>query len=141
MNAVDTNIILYSLDKNEPVKHAKAEALFRQLGATGAPTVLFWQVLAESVQQLRRWKNKGDLTDAEFVKHVQTVRSAFSGCRFFQSMGVLDHALDLANRYSLSHWDSMILGACKEASITTLYTEDMGSPTTVDGIQLINPLL
>jgi predicted nucleic acid-binding protein len=54
---------------------------------------------------------------------------------------VLDHALDLAGRFSLSHWDSMILGACKEAAVTKLYTEDMGSPRIIDGIELVNPLL
>ena len=53
---------------------------------------------------------------------------------------VADHALNLA-AYSLSHWDSMLLGACKEASVTTLYTEDMGSPTAYDGIKLVNPFM
>jgi predicted nucleic acid-binding protein len=35
----------------------------------------------------------------------------------------------------------MILGACKEAGVTTLYTEDMGAPTAYDGIQLLNPFI
>ena len=52
---------------------------------------------------------------------------------------VADRALDLAGRFSLSHWDSMLLGACKEAGVTTLYTEDMGAPTSYDGIHLVNP--
>ena len=52
---------------------------------------------------------------------------------------VADHALDLTVRYSLSHWDSMLLGACKDAGLTTLYREDMGAPTSYDRIQLINP--
>ena len=52
---------------------------------------------------------------------------------------VFDFALDLAGRYALSHWDSMILGACQAAGATRLYTEDMGAPRTIDGIELINP--
>ena len=75
----------------------------------------------------------------EFDKHVQTIRSSFPVV--FPTIGVLDHALDLAKHYSLSHWDSMILGACKEVGVTTLYTEDMGAPTIIDGIQLVNPLV
>jgi predicted nucleic acid-binding protein len=35
----------------------------------------------------------------------------------------------------------MILGACKDAGVTTLYTEDMGAPTIIDGIKLVNPLI
>jgi len=33
----------------------------------------------------------------------------------------------------------MVLGACLEANVDTLYTEDMGAPTSYDGVQLINP--
>jgi len=33
----------------------------------------------------------------------------------------------------------MLLGACKEARVTTLYTEDLGAPVSYGGIQLINP--
>ena len=54
---------------------------------------------------------------------------------------VFDQALDLADRFSLAHWDSMILGACQVAGISVLYTEDMGAPSTNDGVQLINPLV
>jgi predicted nucleic acid-binding protein len=43
------------------------------------------------------------------------------------TLGVVDRALDLTGRYSLSHWDSMLLGACLEANVNTLYTEDMGA--------------
>ena len=42
---------------------------------------------------------------------------------------VLDRALDLADRFNLSHWDSMLLAACVEAGVDTLYTEDMGFAT------------
>ena len=57
------------------------------------------------------------------------------------SLAVMVEALDLSGRYSLSHWDSMILGACKVAKITTLFTEDMGAPRSIDGIQLIDPFI
>lgn len=139
MNAVDTNILLYSIDTREPLKQAKAAALLQVLVGGSGSTLLPWQVLAESVNQIRRWKDMGILTEAEFDQHAQSWRSMFPVV--FPTIGVLDHALDLAKRYSLSHWDSMILGACKAAGVTTLYTEDMGSPTIFDGIQLVNPLI
>jgi predicted nucleic acid-binding protein len=139
MNAVDTNILIYSIDTRAPVKQAKAAALLQGLTAGKGSTVLFWQALAESVNQLRRWKDLGILAEAEFDQHVQSWRSMFP--IVFPPIGVLDHALDLAKRNSLSHWDSMILGACKEAGVTNLYTEDMGAPTVIDGIQLVNPLI
>ncbi|MEA2669272.1 MAG: hypothetical protein QOJ33_2206, partial [Chloroflexota bacterium] len=54
MNAVDTNIYVYSLDRREPVKQAKAQDLFRRLLTGTEPTVMLWQVLGELVQCLRR---------------------------------------------------------------------------------------
>jgi predicted nucleic acid-binding protein len=99
--------------------------------------VLLWQVLGEFVRQLRTWENNGRLMWQDVLDHVRAVRGLFS--LVMPTPNVLDAALDLAGRYSLSHWDSMILGACKEAGVVTLYTEDMGAPTTYDGIQLINP--
>jgi predicted nucleic acid-binding protein len=138
MNAVDTNIFLYSLDRNEPAKQVKAQQMLRQLSTLPQPTFLLWQVLGELVQQLRRWKEQGRLTAAEFLQHVQAFRHLFP--LILPTAAVLDRALDLAGRFSPSHWDSMILGARQEARIATRHTEDMGAPRNIDGIQLINPL-
>lgn len=139
MNAVDTNVFLYSIDQREPAKRAKAQLLFHQLLNTSEKTCLLWQVLGELLNQLRRWKDQGRISEAEFIQHVRLFRTKFT--LEMPTIAVIDYALDLANRYSLSHWDSMILGACKEAGVTILYTEDMGSPRIIDGIQLVNPLI
>jgi predicted nucleic acid-binding protein len=139
MNAVDTNIFLYSIDHHEPAKQMKAQQLLRHLHAVATPTFLFWQVLGELVQQLRRWEQQGKLTHAEFLQHGHVFRHLFP--LVLPTAAVLDRALDLAERYSLSHWDSMILGACVEAGVKTLYTEDMGASRTIDGLQLLNPLV
>lgn len=71
------------------------------------------------------------------MQHVQTFRTLFP--LVLPTEAVLDRALELMDRFSLSFWDSMILGACKVAGVTIFYTEDMGAPTTIDGIQLVNP--
>jgi predicted nucleic acid-binding protein len=139
MNAVDTNILLYSVDDSEPAKQAKAQGLLHRLVVQSEPTIMLWQVLAETVNQLRRWQNQGELTQQEFDQHMQTFRTLFPLA--VPSLTTLDHALDLGKRYSLAYWDSMILGACAEAAVATLFTEDMGSPRTIDQIQLVNPLI
>ena len=58
---------------------------------------------------------------------------------FLPTPEAFDAAMSLCDRYSLSHWDGMILGACQAAGVTRLYTEDMGAPRTIDGIELSNP--
>jgi predicted nucleic-acid-binding protein len=66
MNAVDANVLVYSLDVSEPVKQAKAQQVIRKLTASADPTFLLWQVLGEFVQRVRRWKDMGQLTEMEF---------------------------------------------------------------------------
>jgi predicted nucleic acid-binding protein len=138
MNAVDTNILLYSIDNHAPAKQHKAQQLLQQLRSAPEPTFLLWQVLGELGQQLRRWRDKGKLTASEFGVHIQAFRHVFPLA--LPTATVFDMALDLADRFSLAHWDCMILGACQAVGIGVLYTEDMGALRTIDGIQLINPL-
>jgi hypothetical protein len=59
MNAVDTNIFLYSIDRHELAKQMKAQQLLRHLHAVATPTFLFWQVLGELVQQLAAGSSRG----------------------------------------------------------------------------------
>ena len=137
MNAADTNVYVYALDADEPVKQAKAVELFDRLMLQPADTVLVWQVAGEFLAQLRRWESKGKLTPDE-------VQAAF---RRFTAMfalrtptaGIFQLSFDLRSRFSLSHWDSMLLAACKEAGVTALYSEDMDPGTDYDGPVIINP--
>jgi predicted nucleic acid-binding protein len=46
---------------------------------------------------------------------------------------------DLHSRFSLSHWDAMLRAACKEAGVTTLYSEDLDPGTDYDGLAVVNP--
>jgi predicted nucleic acid-binding protein len=139
MNGVDTNILVYRLDWRDRVKQGKARKLLQRLQTDPTPTVLLWQVAGEFLRQLRAWQDQGRINRAVLLRYVRAIRPIFP--LVLPTPRVIDRCLDLSGRYSLSHWDSMLLGACVEAGITTLYTEDMGSPTTYDSVQLINPFI
>ena len=38
-----------------------------------------------------------------------------------------------------SIWDSLLIAACQEASVTRLYTEDMQHGADYDGVNIVNP--
>jgi len=61
MNAVDTNVFIYALDADDPVKQAKARDLLQRLTQTAGTTILPWQVaselLGESAQAGICWGN------------------------------------------------------------------------------------
>jgi predicted nucleic acid-binding protein len=129
--------LLYSIDRNEPVKQRKAQDLLRLLHSSSEPTILLWQVLGEAAQQLRRWRDQGRLTQSEFSQHLQAFRHLFPLA--LPTAPAFDLAMNLSERFSLSHWDSMILGACQASGAVRLYTEDVGAPRIIDAIELINP--
>src|SRR5258708_7130531 len=105
MNSVDTNVLLYSIDRNEPAKQLIAQQLLQQLHSASEPTLLLWQVLGELAQQMRRWRDQGKLTPVEFSQHIQAFRHLFP--MMLPTAEAFDYALSLAERFSLSHWDTM----------------------------------
>jgi predicted nucleic acid-binding protein len=137
MNAVDTNVYVYALDADEPIKQAKAVELLDDLIRQPAETVLLWQVAAEFLNQLRRWESAGRLTTAETATAFQRFRGMFP--LHVPTEGVFQRTFELRSRFSLSHWDSMLLAACKEVGVTKLFSEDLDPGTDFDGLRVSNP--
>jgi predicted nucleic acid-binding protein len=138
MNAVDTNAFVYSVDRHDLVRRATARQLIRDLRRQGSG-VLLWQVLAEFVNVLRNWERQGKLSRNDVHRYRQHVARIFTVA--MPTQGVIDTASRLFESYSLSHWDSMLVGACIEAGVDTLYTEDMGAPRQIETVRLINPFV
>ena len=136
MNAVDTNIWLYAVDHLEPDKSVRAQDLIALLAAAGE-TLSPWQVASEFVNGLRRWERKRGITTAKVDEWTEWMIEAFPIVTP-QHTTVLT-ALDLSRRYCLSHWDSMLLAACLEAGVTTLYSEDLSHGQRYDTVLVVNP--
>jgi predicted nucleic acid-binding protein len=137
MNAVDTNVLVYFVDRDEPVKRAAAVEVLDRLVNEAVETVLLWQVAAEFLSCLRRWENQGRIGRQEVVENLARVRSMVR-C-VLPTERIFDKSLDLSSRYSLSHWDGMLLAACIDANVSTLYSEDLGDGKTYDSVTVINP--
>jgi predicted nucleic acid-binding protein len=136
MNAIDTNVLVYRLDRSEPKKRTIARKLIADL-AQGRDTILLWQVAGELARQLSTWRHQGRLSQDQVVRLSRIPRRMFPLA--LPTEPVLDRALQYATTYTLSHWDSMLVAACAEAGVTTLYTEDMGAPRKIDIVELVNP--
>ncbi len=136
MIAVDTNVWVYSFDQAETQKHDRAWRLLEQVESSDE-CVTLWQVLSELTNVLRRWETRGILTAKELEDSVGHVVERFPIITP-QHTTVLT-ALDLSRRYYLSHWDSMLLAACLEAGVTTLYSEDLSHNAYYDSVLVKNP--
>lgn len=137
MIAIDTNVLVYAIDGSEPVKQAQAIALLDALCRKPEPLVVPWQVAVEFVACLRRWENAGRVKRDD----TRVYKSQFLDAQpiIMPSPGILQMSLDLSERYRLSHWDSLLIAACIESGIDTLYTEDLDAGAKYDTVSTINP--
>lgn len=131
MNAVDTNILIYVNDPRDAVKQGTAVSLVSAL----IDGVLLWQVACEYLAASRKLEPLGyDRSQAyQYMRDLQQVWHTA-----LPTWNVIARAENLSNRFSLSHWDSMIVAACLEANVQTLYTEDFGY-SSIDGLEIVNP--
>lgn len=131
MNAVDTNILIYVNDPRDPTKQEIAASLVSTL----TEGVLLWQVACEYLAASRKLEPLGyDRAQAwQYIRDLQQVWHTV-----LPTWSVLDRAEDLLNRFSLSYWDAMIVAACLEVNVQTLYTEDFGY-SNIDGLGIVNP--
>jgi predicted nucleic acid-binding protein len=131
MNAVDTNVLIYVNDPRDPVKQETATSL------VGALTegVLLWQVACEYLAASRKLEAVGyNSTQAyQYIRDLQQVWYTA-----LPTWSIIDRAENLMNRFSLSHWDSMIVAACLESRIQRLYSKDFGY-SNIDGVEIMNP--
>lgn len=138
-NAFDTNVIVYSLDAGEMVKQPQAIALLSSFSSVAEPPVLLWQVACECLNWLRKKQSAGLLTDSEVIKEYRHILGGFR--LVLPTPRLLTEALTLHTRYSLSHWDSLLIAACIDAGVETLYSEDMSHETTYDSVRVVNPFV
>ncbi|WP_099241081.1 PIN domain-containing protein [Synechococcus sp. BDU 130192] len=131
MNAVDTNILIYVNDPRDPQKQVIAASLICSL----TDGVLIWQVACEYLAASRKLEPLG-YDKAQAYQYIRDLQQVWYTA--LPNWNVIDRAEDLMNRFSLSHWDSMIVAACLEANIEILYTEDFGY-SAIDGLKIDNP--
>jgi len=131
MNAVDTNILIYVNDPRDPVKQEIAASLVSAL----TDGVLLWQVASEYLAASRKLESLG-YDRAQAYQYVRDLQQVWYTA--LPTWSVIDRAENLMGRFSLSHWDSMIVAACLEVNAQILYTEDFGY-SSIDGLRIVNP--
>jgi predicted nucleic acid-binding protein len=130
----DTNVLVYHLDTREPRKQSSARTWMEYLWATRSGRISF-QVLEELYATVTRKLDPG--LDREVARKV--VRALWA----WQPVPVDEQALAAAweaqDRFGLSWWDSLIVGAARLASCSFLLTEDLQHDQDLDGLRVISP--
>ena len=132
MNAVDTNVLVYVDDFRDVRKQRIVEDLVDSL----QDGVLLWQVACEYLNVIRRsrFPNYGL---PEGHRRIRSLMRAWD--LIYPQAPVIDRALNILDRYSLSFWDSLLVAACIHAGVERLYTEDFDAYPRIDGLEIVNP--
>ncbi len=135
MTAVDTNVLIYTVDPRDPRKQCIAKSVLA--GIEGG--VLLWQVACEYFSATRKLVPFG-LTPNAASDHLNALRQVWK--MSYPSWELLMTAREYNLMNSVSFWDAMILAACDEARITTLYSEDINpNMVRIPRLTIINPFI
>lgn len=135
MNAVDTNILVDAVSTDEVTHSRAAMGFLATLSETD--TVLLWQVAAEFGAVVARLRQQGKVGDEAF-ESVDLFRKRFP--LILPSQDVLERGLKIHREQQVSYWDAMLIAACEDAGIETLYTQDLQGRPTIAGVRIVNPL-
>lgn len=133
---VDTNIIVYSMDRTAGDKRAKALRVVEQLWDS-REGVISTQVLQEAIIYLIR--RVGHRLSA------QETREALSGFFmwevFVNTEETILKALEVEERYQISFWDALILQSAESSGATILYSEDLSHGQMYGTVRVVNPFV
>jgi predicted nucleic acid-binding protein len=136
MIALDTNVLVYAHDHRDPRK----QAIALQLIDTARPLALPWQIGCEFLAASRKLEALGMSRDKawQFLESLQRAAEAI----LIPDVSIWSQCRSLEQKYVLSFWDALLVGACLKGGVQTLYSEDLGVPSrTIPGLALINPFV
>ena len=125
----DTNVVVYMLDADPNKRHA-AIAVMR------AHPVISVQVIINEFLSAAIGKMKLARPTANRLARILMER-----CEVFDlTVETVRHAIDLGERYQLSHWDALIVASALHAGCDTLYSEDLQDGQVFeDRLKVSNP--
>lgn len=130
---VDTNVVVYAFDDDEPVKQQTAREVLD--GPGDQVLVISTQVLAEFyVTVTRKLARPLDpATARQAVEHLNELPVVATDADLVLA------AIDIAHRHQISFWDGLIVQAASTAGCDTILTEDLSHGSVIAGVTVMNP--
>ena len=134
---IDTNIIIYSFDKNAQEKNTVAKSLIAE-ALEHSKGIISFQVIQEFLNvSLRKFQSPLKFTDCE--KYLNLVLEPL--CDVFPDIELYHHALGIMERWQYSFYDSLIISAALRGDCTLLYSEDLQHDQKIEKLTIKNPFV
>jgi predicted nucleic acid-binding protein len=129
---VDTNVLIYALDRADPKKHLAAREWRAELWRRRQGRISF-QVLEEFYAQVtRQWPKARQQARSEVRDLLAWRPVAIDGA-------LVEHAWKIQDRFPMSFWDALIVAAAKAAACPSLLSEDFQDGQDLDGLRVLSP--
>ena len=126
----DTNVLVYAYSNTEPDKQAIARKLIAE-----SVSYVSTQVLKELTNTLtKKFRNSWQKAKNAVLE------SSKNNLLYTNEIQTILNACDIADKYKLSFYDSLIIAAALECECSILYSEDMQDKQIIDGrLKIVNP--
>jgi len=131
---VDTNVLLYSRDPDQPAKQRLAAAWLERLWREGNARTSM-QVLSEYYVNVTRKLRPGLSPDAAW----DDVKMFLAWNPLPVDRAVLEAAHDIERRYRLHWWDCQVVAAARIQGCPILLSEDLQDGATYGGVTVRSP--
>ena len=129
---LDTNILIYAVDRSAGAKHDAADRLVQD--AADKDCCLMLQSLGEFFHAATR---KGLARIEDIAQYTAVWQRVFTIVP--ASVDSHNEAVNLVAAHRFSFWDAMILATAKEAGCACILSEDIQDGRRVDGGEIVNP--
>lgn len=130
--SLDTNILVYAVDRDGAARHERSKELMGQ--AARCDCVLTVQSLAEFFHATTRKKLLDTSRAGAFVRDWLDVFHVVSA----DDIALVD-AMDACEEHRLSFWDAMLWATARQAGCAAIISEDMQDGRRLSGVEFINP--
>lgn len=132
---IDTNLLIYLFDQNQPDRQSRAIEVLDQLEVMGLGRISV-QNLAEFFSVSTR-KLSPPLSLAEALKQVSLFTRVWPV--FDLTPLIVLEAGRGVRDYQMSYYDAQIWATARLNQISTIFSEDFNVGATLEGVQFINP--
>ena len=130
---IDTNILVYAIDKDAGSKHSTAKSLIHPFfNSVEEQPAISTQVLHEFANRLFRWGFSNDKfkTLIEPMTYWNVITN---------DLALFSRGMEIKQRYQTSFWDSLILAAAITSGAKEIWSEDLNTGQTYESVLVMNP--
>lgn len=131
---IDTNILVYTFDQNDPVRQDRAIQVLRALGENGSGR-LSVQCLSEFAAVVTR-RLRPAMSPADTIAQVTRLQQIFP--IFGLTPMIVLEALRGMQTYQLPYYDAQIWASARLNQVPTVFSEDF-NPGILEGVRFVNP--